>query len=182
MLYQKNIQQIYFFNKVFKYYINLSLNLFILYFKYHFFFLKLPCIYFFNKQKLINNGINFRFIFFKKFLYISFLRHFFCNYNRLFSFYYFRLKLKGLGYRIYKVSKFLIKIFFNRNNFFYLHIPVCILNKYRTRRLFFLSLNYNKLRLFIINLLLLKKFLSYKIIGLIYPYKIILMKPGKNKF
>jgi len=93
-----------------------------------------------------------------------------------------RLKLKGLGYRIVHLSKFLVKIFFNRSNFFYLHIPVSILFRYKIRRLFFLGIKLTDLRLLMINLLLLRKYIVYRLSGLFYPRQIILLKPGKNKF
>lgn len=103
-------------------------------------------------------------------------------YNKLSSFYYLRLKLKGLGYRIIHVSTFLVKLFFNRSNFFYMHIPKSILFRYKIRRLFFLSTKLVDLRNLMINLLLLKKYIVYRLSGLFYPRQIILLKPGKNKF
>jgi hypothetical protein len=103
-------------------------------------------------------------------------------YTKLSSFYYLRLKLKGLGYRIVHISTFLIKIFFNRSNFFYIHIPKTILFRYKIRRLFFLSTKLVDLRVLMINILLLKKYIIYRLSGLFYPRQIILLKPGKNKF
>jgi len=103
-------------------------------------------------------------------------------YNKLISFYYLRLKLKGLGYRIIHITKFLIKIFFNRSNYFYVHLPNTILFRYKIRRLFFLSTRLADLRLLMINLLLLKKYIVYRLSGLFYPSQILLLKPGKNKF
>ena len=163
--------------KNFNYIFNLLFNIIIIYHNNRFFILKLPSI-FYLKEK--NNSFNFLFL--NKFYYVTFLKHLFNFYNRLFCFYYFNLKLKGLGYRIFNVSKYLLKIFLNRSNFFYLHISSCILLKYRTRRFFFLSTNYNVLKLTIINLLLLKEFIIYRLNGIYYSRQIILIKPGKNKF
>lgn len=90
--------------------------------------------------------------------------------------------MKGLGYRIVHLSKSIIKIFFNRSNFFYIHLSNTILFRYKIRRLFFLSTNLNDLRLLMINFLYLKKYIIYRLSGVFYPRQIILLKPGKNKF
>jgi|ERR1700679_468406 len=167
----------YLLNKTIKCYIDLQELFLVVYCNNSFFILKIPSAFFYKSKKNI-----FNIFFLYKYDYISFMRHFFNFYNRIFSLYYFRLKLKGLGYRLIKLSKFLIKIFLNRSNFFYLHLPISVVFKYRTRRLFFISINYVHLRLFIINILLIKKYLSYRMSGIFYPRQIILMKPGKNKF
>jgi hypothetical protein len=165
------------FFKLFNYYIDLAYNIIIIIVKFRFFIFKIPSIFFY---KLDNN--NYKFLFLKKFFYISFLKHLFNFYNRFFIFYYFRLKLKGLGYRIFNVTKNLIKVFFNRSNFFYIHIPLCILLKNRTRRLFFISTSNEVLSVTIISILYLKEFVIYRQQGLYYPRQILLIKPGKNKF
>jgi hypothetical protein len=165
------------FYKFFNYYIDLVYNIIIIIVNLRFFIFKIPPIFFY---KLDNN--NYKFIFFKKNFYITFLRHLFNFYNRFFIFYYFRLKLKGLGYRIFNVTKNLIKVFFNRNNFFYIHISLCILLKNRTRRLFFISTSNEALSVTIISILYLKEFVVYRQQGLYYPRQILLIKPGKNKF
>lgn len=126
--------------------------------------------------------MDFKFIFLKKFHYISFIKHLYNFYNNLFCFYYYTLKLKGLGFRVFHITKKLVKIFFNRSNFFYLHIPNEILLKYRTRKFFFLSSNYNILKITILHLLFLKEFIIYRLNGIYYTRQIILVKPGKNKF
>jgi hypothetical protein len=167
----------FYFGKNFNIYFLLKQNYMILKKKSRFFFLKLPFLYFLLKNKNILS-----FYFLNYFHYMSFFRHIFHLYNKLCSFYYIRLKLKGLGYRIVHISKFLIKIFFNRSNFFYIHLPITILFRYKIRRLFFLSTKLVDIRNLIINLLLLKKYIVYRLSGLFYPRQIILLKPGKNKF
>src|ERR1700743_1472437 len=149
-----------------------------------FYFGKNFSIFFLLKQKymILKNKNILSFCFTNYFHYMSFFRHIFHLYNKLCSFYYVRLKLKGLGYRIVHISKFLIKIFFNRSNFFYIHLPNTILFRYKIRRLFFLSTKLVDMRNLIINLLLLKKYIVYRLSGLFYPRQIILLKPGKNKF
>jgi hypothetical protein len=172
-------KNIFFFNfgREFKLFFFKKNNLIILKKKSRFFFLKLPYFYFYKlKNKIIS------FIFSNYFHYISFFKHVLELYNKLSSFYYLRLKLKGLGYRIIHISQHLIKIFFNRSNYFYVHIPSSILFRYKIRRLFFLSTRLVDLRLLMINILLLKKYIVYRSSGLFYPRQILLLKPGKNKF
>ena len=134
MLYNKKR---YIFDKNFKYNINNIYNQIIIKIKFRYFIFKIPSFYFYKKNSEVLN-----FIFLKRFHYITFLKHLFNFYNNLFCFYYYTLKLKGLGYRIFQISKGLLKIFFNRSNFFYLHIPAQVLLKYRTRNFFFLSSHY----------------------------------------
>ena len=167
----------YIFKKDLKIYFMLKKSYIILKKKSRFFFLKLPYLFFYKKKEKILS-----FFFLNYFHYMSFFRHILHLYNKLCSFYYIRLKLKGLGYRIMHISKNLIKIFFNRSNFFYVHLPTTILFRYKIRRLFFLSTKLVDMRLLIINLLLLKKYIVYRLSGLFYPRQIILLKPGKNKF
>jgi len=166
-----------YFGKHFNVYILIRSNYIILKKKSRFFFLKIPYIYFYKLKK---NIVSFNFI--NYFNYISFLKHIIQLYNKLSSFFYLRLKLKGLGYRIIHISKNLIKIFFNRSNFFYIHLSKTILFKYKIRRLFFLSTKLIDLRNLMITFLLLKKYIIYRLSGIFYPRQIILLKPGKNKF
>jgi hypothetical protein len=171
------INYCFYFGKDFNIFFFIKKNYIILKKKSRFFFLKIPYIYFYKLKEKI-----YSFFFYNYFCYISFFKHILQLYNKLVSFYYLRLKLKGLGYRIVHISKYLIKIFFNRSNFFYLHLPKTILFKYKIRRLFFLSIKLVDLRILVINLLLLKKYIIYRLSGLFYPRQIILLKPGKNKF
>jgi len=165
-----------FFNG-FNYYIDLFCSKIIIIVKSRYFIFKIPPIFFY---KIIKK--DYKFIFLSKLYYVTFIKHLFNFYNRFFTFYYFRLKLKGLGYKIFNVTKKLIKIFFNRNNFFYVYIPLCVLLKYRTRRLFFISTSKEVLSTFIIKILYLKEVIIYRQHGLYYPRQILLIKPGKNKF
>lgn len=169
----------YYFGKGFNIFFFIHTNYIILKKKSRFFFLKIPYIYFLKSQSQ-NEIISF--IFPNYFCYVSFLRHIIQLYNKLSSFYYLRLKLKGLGYRIVHISNNLVKIFFNRSNFFYLHLPMSVLFKYKIRRLFFISTKLTDLRNLMITLLLVKKYIVYRLSGLFYPRQIILLKPGKNKF
>lgn len=162
----------------FNYFLNLSYSTIMIILNSRYFVFKLPFLFFYKKIKDSNDS----FIFLSKFHYKTFIKHLFNFYDKLSSFYYFNLKLKGLGYRVFRISKFLIKIFLNRSNFFYMHISSKVLLKYRTRRFFFISTDISTLKVLIINLLLLKEFIIYRVNGIYYPRQIILIKPGKNKF
>jgi len=177
MFVNKNIK-VFKFNIFCNYYFNIVKNsLIINYNSNKYFIIKLPYKYFVKK---INN--NYLFIFLTKYLYITFIKHLFNFYNIFFSLYFFNLKLKGLGFRVFIIAKHLIKIFLNRSNYYYLHIPFSVILKYKTRKFFFLSNNYNVLKVMILNLLFLKEFIIYRITGIYYLRQIILIKPGKNKF
>ena len=145
--------------------------------KYCYFIIKIPSLFFYKKEK---KNINFLFINF--FFFLSFIKLISTFYNKLFKFFFFILKLKGLGFRIRQLSKYLIKIFFNRSNYYYMHISNNIIFKYRTRRLFFFGISYIHLYLSLLNLIYLKEHLIYTISGILYPHKIMILKPGKNKF
>jgi hypothetical protein len=166
------------FYKLFYCFFNLAYNIIIIVVKFRFFVFKIPSTFFY---KLVCDN-SYKFLFLKKFYYISFLKHLFNFYNKCFIFYFFRLKLKGLGYRIFNVTKNLLKVFFNRSNFFYIYISSSILLKNRTRRLFFISTSNEVLSVTIIGILYLKEFVIYRQHGLYYPRQILLIKPGKNKF
>ena len=173
----KKLLNSFYFGKNFKIFILIKQNFIILKKQSRFFFLKLPSIYFYKLKSTI-----FSLFLINYFHYITFFKHVIQLYNKLSSFYYLRLKLKGLGYRIVHLSKSIIKIFFNRSNFFYIHLSNTILFRYKIRRLFFLSTKLNDLRLLMINFLYLKKYIIYRLSGVFYPRQIILLKPGKNKF
>lgn len=163
--------------KGFNFIFNLYYNDFYLKFKNFFKKLKLPLLYFFKNEKKKKS-----FFFITRFLFRTFLIHLFNFYNKFYSLYFFTLKLKGLGYRIFQISKYLIKIFLNRSNFYYLHLPYETLLKYRTRFFFLISVNLVILRSITNALLYLKEFSIYRILGIFYKSQILLVKPGKNKY
>jgi hypothetical protein len=86
--------------------------------------LNLSSFYFF---KFKNNYLYLLFL--NKFFYLSFIKHFKNNYNYLFNIFSIRLKIKGLGYRIRKITKNLYYFFFNYTNMYYLNLPNNILIK-----------------------------------------------------
>jgi hypothetical protein len=112
----------------FNYFVKLDVKFFLM--KYNKFFIKgnngviyfmLPNFYFF---KNIENRLSFCFLnkyFFNTvFKQISFYLKFF------YKFFFVRLKLKGLGYRIKKYDKGLYRFFMGYNHYFYFYTPINI--------------------------------------------------------
>ena len=164
------------------YNLNKQLNIFIkhkyiyLNFINFFFFYKLPKYFLFknnkNKQELIL--INKQF-------YNNIIMNFFLLYNRLIYIYIVRLKLKGLGFRIRKISNNLYYFFFNYTNMYYFNIPNNILIKWYKKRLILLSNDFILLKNIFTHILLLKKIGTYRLIGIRYPRQILLLKKGGKK-
>ena len=120
--------------------------------------------------------------FYNRLDYLNFFRCFGLVYTTLYNFYFFKLQMKGLGFRIRRISKRLYKFFFICVNFFYLYIPKQSFLKIKGRKLFFTSSNLCQLRLLIVHLLLLKQLSVYRTRGFVYPRQIFIMKPGKKRF
>lgn len=100
----------------------------------------------------------------------------------MFSLYYYKLRLKGLGFRIRQFGSSLFRFFFTSVNYFYLHIPFEVCLKHKGRVLYFISTSCMILHEVIVHILLLKKITVYRIRGFVYPRQIILIKPGKKRF
>lgn len=174
-----------FLYKINNYKLNKDLNIFfsykhsIIYLKglYGIICFKLPSFYLYkNSLKLIS------FIFLKKFFYLSFIKHFFVFYKRLFLIFSIRLKIKGLGYRIRKISENLYYFFFNYTNMYYFYIPNNILIKWYKKRIILISNNFFLLKSLFSHILILKKIGPYRLLGLRYPRQIIFIKKGGKKF
>ena len=117
----------------------------------------MPNIFFLKK---IKNRTSF--IFLKKNHYNDFLNNFFLFINNFFRFYFFRLRLRGLGYRIKKITKKLFRFFFAFNHYFYFHVSNEVFFKHRKRNLIVFSNNLMKLNDIFSHLLLLKKLDFYE--------------------
>jgi hypothetical protein len=142
-----------------------------------YFILKMPKIFFY--KSIFANY--FSFIFINNYHYQSFTKLFNVYYNRLYAYYYFRLKLKGRGYRMKRLCKNLYRFYFIKVNYIYLHVPKCVLVKLKKRRIFFISYNFCVLRILMTYLLLIKAVTVYTRKGLLYPREMIFMKPGKKR-
>jgi hypothetical protein len=144
-----------------------------LYGVYYFF---LPSYYFYLQY---NNKLHF--IFLKSFFFFSFLNHFFYFYNGLYSLLFFRLRLKGLGFRLKKVYKNIYRIFFGVNNYFYLYLPLNIIVRIRKRNILALSNNRVLLNDFYCQILFLRKFDYFLNSGGFLPKnKIVFLKEKKK--
>jgi hypothetical protein len=98
------------------------------------------------------------------------------------SIYFYKLRLKGLGFRIIKQATGLYRFFFNRINYIYFYVPKNIIMFYKQRVLLFLSIHWDILRMVIVHVLALKKLSIYNMRGLWYPYQLRIKKPGKKRF
>lgn len=139
--------------------------------------LKLPSIYFFINDKNIKS-----LILLKKNWFNSFLTLFFLTYKRLFILYFIRLKIKGLGYRIRKLTKNFYYFFFNYTNMYYINIPKNIIVKWYKKRIILVSFDFHMLKLLMSTIIILKKLGPYRLRGLKYPRQIILIKKRKKSF
>lgn len=172
------------YKKIYKFYVlSKNINIFIFFKKsiiylqsdYGVIFFKLPSYYFYlYKFNLMS------FIFLNRFFFISFIKHFLFYYNKLSLIYFIKIKIKGLGYRIRKISNDLYYFFFNYTNMFYFYIPKNILIKWYKKRIILLSNDFCLLKTLFSHILLLKKLGPYRLRGLKYPRQIILLKI-KNK-
>jgi hypothetical protein len=163
----------------FIFYINKSKNLFFYKLKNKSLFSVVRLPFFYIMKSTANNII---FFFFSKFFYKTFLRNFLTGITRSSAIYSFKMKLKGLGFRVKKFSSCLYRFFFNMVNFFYFHVPQTLIFKKYRRFLLFVGFDLQIFRSNILHILLLFKLIPYKIRGLTYPREIIWMKPGKKKF
>lgn len=110
--------------------------------------------YFFLKKNTI--------LFLKREFFKTFISNFIYFYNKFFRFYFFKLRLRGLGYRIKKITKKLYRFFFAFNHYFYFHIAKNIFFKYRKRNLIIFSNDLGKLNDIFSHLLILKKLDLYE--------------------
>lgn len=108
--------------------------------------------------KIFNGNVkNFNFLFldFKKFF--SFLKNFFNIYNNINNLYFFRLKLRGLGFVLKRYSKYLFSFLMAVNHFYYFFVPKIFLIKKKKKHIICLSLDLAKLNILFWNLLFIKK-------------------------
>lgn len=141
-------------------------------------FIKMPSIYFYKK---ISNH-NFSLAFLTLFSLNFFFKHFINNLIILSKLFFFRIRIKGLGYRMKKISNNLYRFFFTSTNFFYFHIPFNVLIKYKMRKMLLISNDLVVLKVLIAHLLMLKKIIPYFLRGVFSPRKLIILKPGKKAF
>jgi len=120
--------------------------------------------------------------FFLKYACTSFISHLISLYNRLFFIFFLKLKVRGLGYRIKRITSNLFRFFIGTTNYYYSHIPFSFYIKARRRRMIAFSNDKKLLSDIFIDIIALKKLIPYKLRGFFLPRQIVLMKPGKKRF
>jgi hypothetical protein len=139
--------------------------------------LKMPSFYFYK------NSLNcFSFLFKNTFFFKSFFSHFLFLFRSLHTYFFFKLKVRGLGYRIRGLAKNLFRFFLGTTNYLFFHVPSNILVRVRRRKMLLVANDLSLLRLIFVNLLLLKKLIPYQLRGIFFPKQIILLKSGKKSF
>lgn len=139
------------------------------------FVLKVPSFCFF-KGSSGHLSFSFRSKFFFKFF-----THYFFFLARP-SFFFLRLKVRGLGYRIKNLAPNFFRFFLGTTNLYFFHAPPGIFVRVRRRRMLLVSLCSSLIFLVFSHLLLLKKIIPYQLRGVFFPKQLILMKPGKKSF
>jgi hypothetical protein len=135
----------------------LNLNLIYFYTKIGYMKIFMPSFYFIKNNK---NSINFVFI--NKIKYLNILKQFLYYFNKCLKFFFFKIRLRGLGYKVEKFSIKLYRFFFAYNHYFYFHVPKDIFVKNRKRTLIIFSNNLMKINDIFSHLLLLKKLDLYE--------------------
>jgi len=136
----------------------------------------LPNFFFYKK---IENGLRFIFDDYYKYnMVLRQLKNIIFNSTRI---YFFKLKLRGLGYKVYTyVGRRIVRFFFAFNHFYYLHVPNGIFFKKLKRKFFFFSNNLSILNDLFLKILKLKKMDFYERANtFIVPKKILYIKKRK---
>lgn len=116
----------------------------------------------------------------KSFFFKSFLWQFFFRLDH--TYFFLRLKVRGLGYRIKSITPVFFRFFIGTTNLYFFHAPSDMYVRVRRRRMLLVSKNVHLIHLVFSHLLLLKKIIPYKLRGVFYPKQLILLKPGKKSF
>lgn len=140
------------------------------------FAIKLPFLFFFQTSiKLLS------FYFFNKYDHGSILQKLFEIYNRMFFFFFSKLRVKGLGFRLRKFGPFLFRFYFGSTNYIYFHMPKSVLVKLKKRNILLISNNFWKLKLVVAHLLLLREQCAYFLRGVMYPRRTFTLRVGKER-
>lgn len=136
----------------------------------------LPSFFFFR-----HHGYSLSFLFLNYFFFKSFFSHFLYLSRRLFFFSYARLKIKGIGHRVRKITKTFYKFFFFSTSYFYFYVPLGLIFKLKKKRMLLLSNDLDLLRRTLSHIILLKKITIYRKRGILVFRHILLRKEGKRK-
>jgi len=129
-----------------------NINSLLLKYSYNILFIFLPFSYFIKKTF---NG--FFFLFTNYYFFTSILSQLRNFYTSIIKFFFFKLRLRGLGYRIKRLSKKLFRFFFGIHHFFYFHVSTDLIVKKKKRYLLVFSNKLFKLNNVFNHLILLKK-------------------------
>lgn len=99
------------------------------------------------------------------------------RFHRLF---FFKLRMRGLGYRVRKITNNLYRFYFTKTNYIHLHLPPKIFLYLRKRRLFFISRKKEILYQLVKHILSLHAKIPYNKRGFTYPRHLLRRKPGKK--
>ena len=136
--------------------------------------------YLYMPKQLFIKPSSLSFLFLDKYSFFSVWKHFVNIYSSLHRLFFFRLKLKGLGYRIRRITRALYRLFFAFKHFYYFHVPNDIFVKHKKRLIVLFSANKSKLNDIFSHMLLLKKMDFYeKTRAFIMPNKILYLKRRK---
>ena len=99
---------------------------------------------------------------------------------RLHRLFFFKLKMRGLGYRVRRITRFLYRFYFTKTNYIYLHLPAKVFIFLRKRRLFFASRQKDLLNQLVKQILRLHQPSPYNKRGFTFPRYLRRRKPGKK--
>lgn len=88
--------------------------------------------------------------------------------------------MRGLGYRVRKITSSLFRFYFTKTNYIYFHLPPSIFLAIRKRRLFFLSHQKDLLASLVKHILTLHHESPYNRRGFTFSRYIRRRKPGKK--
>jgi hypothetical protein len=127
-----------------------------------------------------NNYTEMIFLFLNRDIYSTFIKFFFRIYANINKLFFFKLRLKGLGYRMARVHKYLFRFFFAKNHFYYFYVPYSIYIRLKRRNFFVMSHNKSKLNDLFHHFMLLKKLDLYeKTNSFVMKDKILFLKKRK---
>ncbi len=144
---------------------------------------KNSCLYIYNGKGifLLFSKSQLSFLFLNNFFFNSFKKQVILLSMRLKLFFFFKLRIRGLGFRVRNISNVIYYFFFNYTNFFYLYPPQLLLIRIYKKRILLLSFNWFLLKLVLSHILLLRKMGPYNFLGLRYKRQIILLKKSGKK-
>lgn len=139
----------------------------------------LPKCYFFYKESTL---VNLKFVFNDKFYLKSLCSHILYLAKQFIIIYFLKLRLRGLGYRLKKISKLLYRFYFTKTSYIYFHKPKNLLMHIRKRKIILLSANKQMLMSIFNQILFLHPVGPYNKRGFKYPRQIIILKEKKKLF